>query len=108
MRFRAILLSLTLVVAACGAVGAVPTPSPTPAGSGIYPGWSTSAATDLIPVPVSTELVIGENRMLVNLGHSKDGADGRPGPPRRDAPLRACRGSGQAGIDRARNLPANN
>jgi hypothetical protein len=32
-----------------------------------YPGWPPNVASELIPIPVSTELVVGPNRMLVNL-----------------------------------------
>ncbi|HZX55706.1 MAG TPA: hypothetical protein VFE86_13550, partial [Ilumatobacteraceae bacterium] len=35
--------------------------------AGGYPGWPPNVASDLIPIPVSTELVVGPNRMLVNL-----------------------------------------
>lgn len=32
-----------------------------------YPGWPPDATAELVPVPVSTELAVGENRFLLNL-----------------------------------------
>src|SRR4051794_1414043 len=62
------LLAIACLVVACQAVGqAVPTPTVTQPPSGGYPGWPPNVASDLIPIPVSTELVVGPNRMLVNL-----------------------------------------
>ena len=45
----------------------MPTPTPAQAPAGGYPGWPPNVASDLIPIPVSTELVVGQNRLLVNL-----------------------------------------
>ncbi len=68
MRSAVLLLSFALLAVACNAVGGgVPTATPTQAPVGGYPGWPPNAASDLIPIPVSTELVVGPNRMLVNL-----------------------------------------
>ncbi len=69
---RSTLISLTslacvLLLAGCGAVGGAPTPSPTPPPESGYPGWPPNVASDLIPIPVSTEIVVGPNRFLVNL-----------------------------------------
>jgi len=60
-------LALSVLAAACSAGPAVsPTPaaSPTPVS---YAGWPPNATFPLIPVPVSSELVVGPNRLLVNL-----------------------------------------
>src|SRR4051794_465838 len=73
MRSVAFLRSVALVAIACLAVAcqavgqAVPTRTATQPASAGYPGWPPSVASDLIPIPVSTELVVGPNRMLVNL-----------------------------------------
>jgi hypothetical protein len=56
-----------LMLAACGVVGGAPTPTPTAPSAAGYAGWPPSVRTELIPIPVSTELVVGENRLLVNL-----------------------------------------
>jgi hypothetical protein len=66
MRISGLALSIAMLAAACGAGGA-PTPSPTAAPAGGYPGWPPGATFELIPVVVSTELVVGPNRLLVNL-----------------------------------------
>jgi len=68
MRYLSRLLAVvaTLAIAACTAPpdsGSSFTPSP---GAG-YPGWPPAAASELIPVPVSTEIAVGPNRLLVNL-----------------------------------------
>ena len=55
----AILLSFLTVACSAG-----PTASPTPAS---YADWPPNKTYPLIPVPVSTELVVGPNRLLVNL-----------------------------------------
>jgi len=67
MRSKALLLVVALLAAACNGVGGVPTQAPTPEPVGGYPGWPPNVASDLIPIPVSTELVVGPNRLLVNL-----------------------------------------
>jgi hypothetical protein len=68
MRSVAFFLVLALIAVACNAVGGgVPTPTPAQAPVGGYPGWPPNVASDLIPIPVSTELVVGPNRLLINL-----------------------------------------
>jgi hypothetical protein len=52
---------LATTIAACGSVGASPTPAP---GTGWPP---EQTAFDLIPVPISTETIVGSNRMLFNI-----------------------------------------
>ncbi len=66
--FRGAPLLVALVVAACGAAGGAPTVAP-PTSAGVvgYPGWPPNVTSDLIPVPVTAELVVGPNRLLVNL-----------------------------------------
>ncbi|MEA2675939.1 MAG: hypothetical protein QOJ81_80 [Chloroflexota bacterium] len=54
-------LLLSLLAAACSAG---PEASPTPAS---YTGWPPNQSYPLIPVPVSTEIVVGPDRLLVNL-----------------------------------------
>ena len=64
---RVLRLRLALfVVAACGGPAA-PTPPPTPAGPADTRAGRPAATFELIPIPVSTELVVGHNRLLVNL-----------------------------------------
>lgn len=68
LRLVPVLALVTLLAVACTATPGA-TPIPTPAATPVsYPGWPP-ASTDfeLIPVPVSTELVVGPNRLLVNL-----------------------------------------
>ncbi len=69
-----LLLSLVaaFAVVGCGAVGGAPTPSPRLTQQGGYPGWPPNATFELIPIPVSNELVVGENRLLVNLVTSQN------------------------------------
>lgn len=55
------LLSAALVATACSA-GTSTTPTPAS-----YTGWPPNATSELIPFPVSTEIVVGPNRLLVNL-----------------------------------------
>lgn len=57
-------LVLSVLAAACSAGPAV---SPSPASPASYADWPPNASYPLIPVPVSTELVVGPNRLLVNL-----------------------------------------
>jgi hypothetical protein len=87
MRSVALIRSVPLVgiacfLLACQAVGqAVPTATPAQAPAGGYAGWPPNVASDLIPIPVSTELVVGPNRMLVNLITQKNeplGSASRP------------------------------
>jgi hypothetical protein len=54
-------LALSVLAAACSAG---PAASPTPAS---YAGWPPNATYALIPVSISTEMVVGPNRLLVNL-----------------------------------------
>ena len=54
-------LAVALLAAACS-LGS--TASPTPPD---YPGWPPNSSYPLIPYPVSTELTVGSNRLLVNL-----------------------------------------
>jgi hypothetical protein len=63
---------VALLVAACGATGGAPTPSPTAVSASGYPGWPPNASFEIIPIPVSTELVTGTNRLLVNLVTTKN------------------------------------
>jgi len=73
MRAAAVLVVLAFVAVACNAVGGgVPTPTAPQAPAGGYPGWPPNVASDLVPIPVSTELVVGPNRMLVNLVTQKN------------------------------------
>jgi hypothetical protein len=73
MRSVAFLRSVTLIAVACLAIAcqavgqAVPTTTPAQPPTSGYPGWPPNVASELIPIPVSTELVVGPNRMLVNL-----------------------------------------
>jgi hypothetical protein len=81
MRRAALFLSLALAAAACGAPGGAPTPSPVQAPIGGYPGWPPNVASDLIPYPVSTEIVVGPNRLLVNLIDQQNNALASPSLP---------------------------
>src|SRR6266567_5447579 len=60
---RAALLCALLVVSACGALGGS-AGSPGPAS---YPGWPPGTSYELIPIPASTEIVVGQNRFLLGL-----------------------------------------
>lgn len=66
---RAAVLAIVCVmfIAACGSSPAPTFAPPTTAAPVAYEGWPPSATFDLIPIPVSSELVIGQNRLLVNL-----------------------------------------
>jgi hypothetical protein len=55
-------LITALAATACSLGGSSATPSPV-----TYAGWPPGQTFDLIPVPVSTELAVGPNRLLVNL-----------------------------------------
>jgi hypothetical protein len=61
-RSLAVLFLAACLVASCNAFG--PQPSPTPAN---YQGWPPNSSFALIPYPVSTEIAVGPNRLLVNL-----------------------------------------
>ena len=67
MRSVAFLFALAFVAAACGASGGAPTPTAIQAPVGGYAGWPPNVTSELVPIPISTELVVGENRLLVNL-----------------------------------------
>jgi hypothetical protein len=73
MRYAALFFFIGLVLAGCNAIGGPPpTPSEAGAPAAGYPGWPPNVASDLIPIPVSTELVVGPNRLLVNLIDQKN------------------------------------
>ncbi len=72
MRFPLSMIVVVVLVAACGATGGPPTPSPTAAPQGGYPGWPPNATFELIPIPVSSELIVGPNRLLVNVVTSQN------------------------------------
>lgn len=72
-------LALSVLAAACTAG---PAASPTPAS---YAGWPPNESFALIPVPISTELVVGPNRLLVNL---LDGSNKSVADPNRKVDLR--------------------
>ncbi len=55
------------MLGACSAVGGAPTPTPRAPPAGGYTGWPPNVSSELLPIPVSTELVVGQNRLLVNL-----------------------------------------
>jgi hypothetical protein len=70
----AIVLSLLTVACAAG-----PTTSPTPPA---YADWPPNKSYPLIPVPVSSELAVGPNRLLVNLlSSATNGSVARPELP---------------------------
>lgn len=74
------LLLLSALSAGCGTLGGgAPTPAPSAAPAGGYPGWPPNATFELIPIPVSTELVVGSNRLLVNLIDSTNEPQADPG-----------------------------
>ena len=59
-----------LVAALVVGCGSISTPTPPGASSSpptSYEGWPPSQRFELIPIPVSSELTVGPNRMLVNL-----------------------------------------
>jgi len=66
VRVFALAFAVLFFVAACGGPAA-PTASPSPSGPVSYEGWPPAASYELIPIPVSSELVVGPNRLLVNL-----------------------------------------
>lgn len=63
------LVLFALLTAGCGGLGATAAPSRSASG---YPGWPPGTNFELIPVPVSTELTVGPNRLLVNLIDSQN------------------------------------
>jgi hypothetical protein len=73
MRSIALFACVALVAVACSAINQVVPTAPAPTTpSGGYPGWPPNVASDLIPIPVSTELVVGPNRVLVILIDQKN------------------------------------
>lgn len=55
-----------LLLAAC-TPGPALTPSPTPQPAISYPGWPPQASGELVPIPVLSEIVVGDNRFLLHL-----------------------------------------
>jgi hypothetical protein len=72
---RTAVLCLLLLIGACAAPSATPAPELATSCSGVglaeegrsYPGWPPEASSELVPIPVSSELAVGENRFLLNL-----------------------------------------
>jgi hypothetical protein len=67
---RALALLLVMGLAGACGPGALPSPSPatSPTGPIGYPGWPPlDDGGELLPIPVSSELTVGENRFLLNL-----------------------------------------
>lgn len=79
-RLAALFVLSALLVAACGA-GTLPTPAPSADGSVGYAGWPPGTSYELIPIPVSSELVVGQNRLLVNLIDTSNQSLADPGRP---------------------------
>ncbi len=63
-------VALATLLVGCSADQPAASADATPAASG-YPGWP-GPNPDVIPVPVSTELVVGSNRFLLNLIDQQD------------------------------------
>jgi len=72
-------VAAALVLAGCGSIG-TPTVAPS-VPTGGYPGWPPAQSYELIPIPVSTELTVGANRLLVNLIDSANEPLGSPDRP---------------------------
>jgi hypothetical protein len=84
------LLALCLLLALAGCSVGRPTSTPTPPGPSAtqpgttptsppaaatsYPGWPPETTYELIPIPVSSELVVGPNRFLLNLVDQTNGS----------------------------------
>jgi len=66
MRSLFVLVSVAVFALACGSQP-VPTQAPKTAPAGGYTAWPPNVTSDLIPIPISSELVVGQNRLLVNL-----------------------------------------
>lgn len=64
---RLLITLLALTVVGCGSMGAPSFPAASMPTSPSYPGWPPAATYELIPIPVSSELTVGPNRLLVNL-----------------------------------------
>lgn len=65
-RLFALALAATLILAACGGKTDAQ-PSPSDSGPPTYAGWPPVQQYELIPVPVSSEIAVGPNRLLLNL-----------------------------------------
>jgi hypothetical protein len=81
MRSLAVLLCLAFAAAACSGGDGVPTQTPAQPPAGGYPGWPPNVASDLIPIPVTSEVVIGSNRLLVQLIDQQNNQLGSPDRP---------------------------
>ncbi len=58
---------LAAVLVGCGSLGTPTPPGATSSAPTSYAGWPPTESFELIPIPVSSELTVGPNRMLVNL-----------------------------------------
>jgi hypothetical protein len=69
MLVRGLVLTPLFLAIACGQAVPAPTESPVPTiGPGGHPGWPPLAdGGELLPIPVTSELVVGSNRFLLNL-----------------------------------------
>ncbi len=65
-RFFVLALAATLILAACGGKSDA-SPSPADTGPATYAGWPPVQQYELIPVPVSSEIAVGQNRLLLSL-----------------------------------------
>lgn len=63
IQLAALAWAALFLVAGCGSIGATPSPG----GPLTYSGWPPLQKYELIPVPVSSEIAIGPNRVLMNL-----------------------------------------
>jgi hypothetical protein len=74
-RLPAVVAICLLTLAACTPAGPGPTtsPTPTPAAPAVYPGWPPET-TDfaIIANPVSTEIAVGHDRLLVNIYNTQN------------------------------------
>lgn len=81
MRSLALFACITLVATGCAVHQVVPTaPAPTTTAGG-YPGWPPNFKSDLVPYLASSELVVGENRVLFSLIDSKNTPLASPNRP---------------------------
>jgi hypothetical protein len=67
LRAAAATLLVVTLLAACGSLGTPTPPSASSTGPVSYQGWPPTASFELVPIPVSSELTVGPNRLLVNL-----------------------------------------